>query len=87
VRWHHERPDGRGYPDGIAGAALPQGAAILACCDAFDVMTAERPYSAARPVAEALAECERLAGEQFAAEVVAALVAVLRPGSVEDIAA
>jgi diguanylate cyclase (GGDEF)-like protein/putative nucleotidyltransferase with HDIG domain len=77
VRWiraHHERPDGAGYPDGLAGAQIPDGAAILAVADAFDVMTATRVYSAARSREEALAECERLVGAQFAPEPVAALV-------------
>jgi diguanylate cyclase (GGDEF)-like protein/putative nucleotidyltransferase with HDIG domain len=74
IRAHHERPDGAGYPDGLAGAQIPDGAAILAVADAFDVMTATRVYSAARSREEALAECERLIGAQFAPEPIAALV-------------
>jgi diguanylate cyclase (GGDEF)-like protein len=81
VRWHHERPDGQGYPDGLGAAELPEGAAILACCDAFDVMTAERPYSRARPVLEGLAECERLAGQQFVGSVITALRLAVAPAS------
>jgi diguanylate cyclase (GGDEF)-like protein/putative nucleotidyltransferase with HDIG domain len=76
IRAHHERPDGRGYPDRLAGDAIPEGAAILAIADAFDVMTATRIYSSARSREDALAECERLVGAQFAAEPVAALVAL-----------
>ncbi len=76
IRAHHERPDGRGYPAGLAGAAIPAGAAILAVADAFDVMTATRIYSSARTPQDALAECERLVGAQFAPEPVAALVAL-----------
>jgi HD-GYP domain-containing protein (c-di-GMP phosphodiesterase class II) len=63
---HHERADGRGYPAGLTEAAIPEGAAILAVADAFDVMTATRIYSAARTREDALAECERLVGAQFA---------------------
>jgi diguanylate cyclase (GGDEF)-like protein/putative nucleotidyltransferase with HDIG domain len=79
IRAHHERPDGRGYPDGLAGDAIPDGAAILAVADAFDVMTATRIYSSARSREDALAECERLVRAQFAAEPVAALLALDAP--------
>ena len=65
IRAHHERPDGRGYPAGLTEAAIPDGAAILAVADAFDVMTATRIYSAARTREDALAECRRLVGAQF----------------------
>ena len=76
IRAHHERPDGRGYPAGLIAAQIPDGAAILAVADAFDVMTATRIYSAARSREDALAECERLVGAQFAPEPVAALAAM-----------
>jgi diguanylate cyclase (GGDEF)-like protein/PAS domain S-box-containing protein len=76
VRHHHERPDGHGYPDGIAAEAIPDGAAILAVADAFDVMTCDRPYSAARSAEEALAECDDLRGRQFAPFAVDALAQV-----------
>ncbi len=78
IRAHHERPDGRGYPAGLSAAQIPDGAAILAVADAFDVMTATRIYSAARSREDALAECERLVGAQFAPEPVAALAALCR---------
>jgi diguanylate cyclase (GGDEF)-like protein/putative nucleotidyltransferase with HDIG domain len=70
---HHERWDGTGYPGGLAGEAIPAGARIIAVAGAFDVMTTARHYR--EPVAEdvALEECLRLAGTQFAPEVVAAL--------------
>ena len=54
IRAHHERPDGRGYPAGLTEASIPDGAAILAVADAFDVMTATRIYSAARTREDAL---------------------------------
>jgi HD-GYP domain-containing protein (c-di-GMP phosphodiesterase class II) len=78
IRAHHERPDGRGYPAGLSAPQIPDGAAILAVADAFDVMTATRIYSAARSREDALAECERLVGGQFAPEPVAALAAMCR---------
>jgi diguanylate cyclase (GGDEF)-like protein len=76
VRWirgHHERPDGRGYPDGLTGEAIAEGAALLALADAYDVMTAARPYSTAKSPEVALTECRDLVGRQFAAEAVGAL--------------
>jgi len=73
VRWAHERWDGRGYPDGLAASEIPLGARIICACDAFHAMTSERPYSAARPVAEALAEMRRCAATQFDPKVVDAL--------------
>ena len=79
VRWirgHHERPDGRGYPDGLTGDAITEGAALLALADAFDVMTAARPYSTAKSPEVAMAECRDLVGRQFTAEAVEALEAL-----------
>jgi putative nucleotidyltransferase with HDIG domain len=75
---HHERPDGGGYPRGLVGAALTEGAGLLAAADAFDVMVSARPYSPGRSVGEALAECHELLGRQFTPEAVAALDAVHR---------
>jgi HD-GYP domain-containing protein (c-di-GMP phosphodiesterase class II) len=79
VRSCHERWDGAGYPDGLAGEEIPLVARIVCCCDAFSAMTTDRPYRKARPPHEALAELERCAGTQFDPRVVAALVAVSRP--------
>jgi len=75
VRSSHERWDGAGYPDGLAGESIPLGARIVAVADAFDAMTSGRPYRAAISHAEALAELERCAGTQFDPTVVAAFVA------------
>jgi diguanylate cyclase (GGDEF)-like protein/putative nucleotidyltransferase with HDIG domain len=76
IRGHHERPDGAGYPDGLAGDDISDGAAILAVADAFDVMTTARPYSGPREVHEALAECNALTGRQFHPAPVRALLAL-----------
>jgi diguanylate cyclase (GGDEF)-like protein len=78
IRGHHERPDGRGYPDGLTGDELTEGAALMALADAFDVMTAARPYSTPKPHDVALAECRALVGAQFTAEAVDALEALER---------
>jgi HD-GYP domain-containing protein (c-di-GMP phosphodiesterase class II) len=76
VRSCHERHDGLGYPDGLAGAAIPVEARIVACCDAFNAMTTDRPYRAALPLAEALGELKAHSGTQFDPDVVDALLAI-----------
>jgi HD-GYP domain-containing protein (c-di-GMP phosphodiesterase class II) len=74
VRSHHERWDGTGYPDGLAGEAIPLEARILAVCDAVEAMASDRPYQQARSVQEIIAELERCAGTQFDPVVVAVFV-------------
>jgi HD-GYP domain-containing protein (c-di-GMP phosphodiesterase class II) len=76
VRASHERWDGAGYPDALAGEAIPLGARIVAVADAFDAMTSDRPYRRAISHREALAELRRCAGTQFDAAVVAAFCGV-----------
>jgi putative nucleotidyltransferase with HDIG domain len=74
VRWHHERPDGRGQPDGLAGEAIPLEARIVAVADAFDAMTQPRPYRPQpAPPAQALLEIESASGTQFDAACAGAL--------------
>jgi two-component system, cell cycle response regulator len=73
VRASHERWDGGGYPDGLAGAAIPLGARIIAACDAYEAITSERCYQAARSQAEAILELQRNAGGQFDPAVIEAL--------------
>ena len=73
VRSSHERYDGEGYPDGLAGEAIPIEARIIAACDAYNAMTTDRPYRAAMPVTAALEELRRCAGSQFDPVVVQAL--------------
>jgi len=65
VRHHHERWDGCGYPDGLAGEAIPLGARIVQIADAFDAMTTDRPWRAARTQAAAIGELRREADGQF----------------------
>ena len=75
VRASHERWDGTGYPDGTAGEDIPEGARIVAVCDAYSAMVQERPYQPGLTVREAVAEIERCAGEHFDPRVVAAFAA------------
>ena len=75
VRSHHERLDGRGFPDGLRGDHIPIEARIVAVADAFDAMTTRRPYRESRPPAQAMAELRRVAGTQLDPEVVEAFVA------------
>ncbi|MBA3316566.1 MAG: response regulator [Gemmatimonadales bacterium] len=74
VRSHHERLDGRGFPDGLRGANIPIEARIVAVADAFDAMTTRRPYRDSRPPADALAELRRVAGSQLDPDAVEAFV-------------
>ena len=84
VRHHHERHDGRGYPDGLSGDSIPDGARILAVADSWDVMISGRPYKAALSTEQALQECRRLAGTQFAPDVVHALGQLWDSGAFTD---
>ena len=74
VRNHHERWDGMGYPDRLAGEGIPIGARILALADTFDAMTSERPYRTAKSVEFATEEIQRYAGVQFDPSVVDAFM-------------
>jgi len=84
VRSHHERFDGRGVPDRLAGRAIPIEARIAAVADSFDAMTSGRPYRrrAQMSLTEALAEIERCSGTQFDPSIVAALTAAVRDGEI-----
>ncbi len=71
---HHERPDGNGYPHALSGDQIPLEARILAVADAYEAMTADRPYRRSIGKAKALAELERGASTQFDSDVVRAFV-------------
>ncbi len=75
---HHEAYDGSGYPDKLAGERIPYVARVLTVADVFDVITSDRPYSAAKTVAEALGDLERKVSAQFDPQVVAAFAALVR---------
>ncbi len=79
VRHEHERWDGGGYPDGIAGSAIPVGARIILACDAYNAMITERPYRRPMSRENACAELRENAGTQFDPEIVEALLGVLAP--------
>jgi diguanylate cyclase (GGDEF)-like protein/PAS domain S-box-containing protein len=70
VRWSHERFDGTGYPDKLAGEDIPLESRVIAVCDAYDAMVSDRPYRAPLTSVQALAELRRCAGTQFDPEVV-----------------
>lgn len=81
VRSHHERIDGRGYPDGLSGDEIPEGARIIAVADAWDAMIGGRFYRREKAPAQALGECEREAGRQFWPPAVVALAEMWRDGA------
>jgi diguanylate cyclase (GGDEF)-like protein len=74
ARHHHERWDGTGYPDGLAGEEIPEPATIVTVADAFDAMTSGRPYRGPRSVDNAIAEIRACSGTQFSPRVVEALL-------------
>jgi putative nucleotidyltransferase with HDIG domain len=76
VHAHQERYDGKGYPQGLAGDAIPLGARIFAVADTFDAMTSNRPYRKALPLAEALQEIQNESGRQFDPQVVQVLITI-----------
>ncbi len=80
ARYHHERWDGAGYPDGLAGDDIPEPALITTVADSLDAMTNNRPYRAGRPVGEAVAEIVRCSGTQFSPRIVDALVRLYERG-------
>jgi diguanylate cyclase (GGDEF)-like protein len=78
VRYHHERYDGNGYPDGLAGDKIPLGARIVAVAECFDNMVSHLPHRSARTVEDALAELRRCSGTQFDPKVVIAFLGLLQ---------
>lgn len=76
VRHHHERWDGKGYPDGLAGSDIPVAARIIAVADTYEALVSDRPYRSARSPDEAIAEVIRCSGSQFDPRVVDAFLTV-----------
>ena len=87
VRAAHERPDGKGYPDGLTLADIPISARIIAVVDAFDAMISNRPYQPAMPITDAVAELRRHAGTQFNPVVVEAFAATMSVPARETVVA
>jgi HD-GYP domain-containing protein (c-di-GMP phosphodiesterase class II) len=77
ARHHHERLDGRGYPDGLTAEQIPLGAKIVSLADSFDAMTTDRPYKKRRLMEDVIEDFRRNTGKQFDAGVVAALCRAL----------
>ncbi len=77
IRHHHERWDGKGYPDGLAGEEIPIGSRIIGLVEAFDVMTTGKGYKAPKALAKVLEEIRRESGQQFDPKTVEALVSVV----------
>jgi len=80
ARSHHEHWDGSGYPNGLAGQAIPEGATVVSVADAFDAMTNDRPYRAARSVAAAVREILACSGKQFNPKAAKALLRLHKRG-------
>ena len=77
ARYHHERIDGRGYPDGLSGEEIPLGARIVSLADSFDAMTTDRPYKTRRIFCDVIEDFRRNTGKQFDCQVVLALCRAL----------
>lgn len=77
ARYHHERIDGRGYPEGLTGDQIPLVAKIVSLADSFDAMTTDRPYKKRRGLEEVVEDFRRNTGKQFAPEVVASFCRAL----------
>ena len=77
ARWHHERYDGRGYPDGLSGESIPLEARIIGVADAYDAMTSNRAYSSVRPQEQVRAEIMRCKGSQFDPAIADVMVSIM----------
>ena len=77
VRYHHERWDGKGYPEGLSGEEIPIESRILAVADAFDAMTSDRPYRKALKLEKAIEEIRKNKGKQFDPDIVEVFIDVI----------
>lgn len=85
VHLHHERPDGKGYPKGLQGEAVPVMARIVGICDAFDAMTSHRPYRPGMPIDQALAILRREKGVQFDEKLTDVFIALGAEGHLDHV--
>jgi putative nucleotidyltransferase with HDIG domain len=81
ILYHHERHDGKGYPEGLKAEQIPIGSQIIAVADAFETMTTDRAYRTAMSIDQAIGELNKNSGTQFAPKVVAAFISALRTHS------
>ena len=81
---HHERFDGKGYPQGLTGKEIPKGARILSICDAFDVMTTGRCYKRALTKKEVIKEIKKCSGNQFDPDIVKTMIDLIKQGEFDD---
>ncbi|WP_200756638.1 bifunctional diguanylate cyclase/phosphohydrolase [Effusibacillus dendaii] len=84
IRSHHERYDGKGYPDGLAGTDIPLWARILTVVDSFDAMTTNRPYQKTKTMAEAIEELRRCSGTQFDPQLVEPFIEVIKEFQIQS---
>ena len=87
ARWHHERWDGTGYPDGLRAEQIPLSAAIVTVADGLDAMISDRPYRKAWPPRQAIVEIRAQKGRQYSPDVVQAFNRALRKGAIKRVAA
>jgi putative nucleotidyltransferase with HDIG domain len=78
IRYHHEQPDGKGYPEGLLGDEIPVGARILLVADAFDAMTSDRPYRKGLPMDQVIEQFDRYKGTQFDREIAELFIDLVR---------
>jgi HD-GYP domain-containing protein (c-di-GMP phosphodiesterase class II) len=82
VRYHHERFDGKGYPDGLRGEQIPLIASIISVADSFDAMSTDRPYRLALPKNDIINEIMRLSGKQFCPRISATFLELCKEGKI-----
>jgi putative nucleotidyltransferase with HDIG domain len=80
VRYHHEQPNGRGYPEGLKGDEIPIGARVILVVDAFDAMTSDRPYRKGLPLERVIDQLDKCKGEQFDLEITNIVLELIRGG-------
>ena len=83
VRYHHERVDGNGYPDGLEGDQVPEIVRILTVADAFDAMSSSRAYRRGMPCDRIIEELKRCSGAQFDARIVKLFIEMIQAGEIE----